>query len=47
MGPILFLMYVNEMSAQTTYGKLLQFSSGITQAIVQQNMLSDLSQLAV
>ena len=54
MGPLLFLIYVNKMSAQVTYGKLLQFrddtalnDSGMILAVVQQNMSSDLSQLAV
>jgi len=55
LGPLLFMIYVNEMSAQVTYGKLLQFAndtasicSGMTQAVVWQNMSSiDLSQLAV
>ena len=53
-GPLLFLIYVNEMSAQVTYGKLLQFAddtalicSEMTQAVAQQNMSSDLSQLAI
>ena len=54
LGPLLFLIYVNEMSAQVTNGKLLQFAddtalicSGTTQAVVQQNMSNDLSQLAI
>ena len=54
LGSLLFLVHVNGISAQITYGKLLQYAddtalicSGTTQAVVQQNMLSDLSQLAV
>ena len=54
LGPLLFLIYVKEMFAQVTYGKLLQSAddtalicSGMTQAVVRQYMSIDLSQLAV
>ena len=53
LGPLLFLVYVNDMPSQIKHGKLLQYAdntalicSGSNQDIAHQHLSEDLKQLA-